>query len=167
MEQDAGVIFASISGLLNTGQKHVEENMARHKWYLFGLSICLFISILSCTREVQERETLERGGLLYKMGDDRPFTGIVIGKGREDYRRKSYAFRKEYKKGVQDGETVFLYPNGKLESKVPYKNGQVHGFMVRYWPNGRPKARIHFVHGMRGGAKGEMFWDEDGRQVKS
>ena len=39
--------------------------------------------------------------------------------------------------------------------------------MMRYYPNGKPKARIHFVDGMRGGLKGEMFWDEKGRQVKN
>jgi hypothetical protein len=141
--------------------------MPRYKWFVLSLSIFMLIFCVSCTQEVQERETVKRGGLLYKMGEDRPYTGIVIGKGREDYRRMAYAFKKEYKKGVQDGETVFLYPNGKLESKVPYKNGEVHGFMMRYWSNGRPKARIHFVNGLRGGLKGEMFWDEDGKQIKS
>ena len=141
--------------------------MLRYKWFVLSLSIFILISIVSCTQEIRERETVERNGLLYKMGDDRPFTGIVIGRGREDYRRVAYDFKKEYKKGVLDGETVFLYPSGKLESKVPYKNGAVHGFMMRYWPNGHPKARIHFVNGMRGGMKGEMFWDKDGKQIKS
>lgn len=138
-----------------------------HKWLIIGFGLVLLVSMVSCTQEVQERDTVERNGLLYKMGEDNPFTGIVVGRGREDYRRVSYDYRKEYKKGILDGETVFIYPNGKLESKVPYKHGEVSGFMMRYWPNGRPKARIHFVDGMRGGAKGEMFWDKNGRQVKS
>jgi len=141
--------------------------MPLYKWFVVSLSMVLLVSIVSCTREVQERETVERNGILHKMGEDDPFTGIVIGRGREDYRRVAYDFRKEYKNGVLDGETVFLYPSGKLESKVPYKNGVVNGFMMRYWPNGRPKARIHFVDGFRGGLKGEMFWDEDGRQINS
>ena len=141
--------------------------MALYKWLICVLCMVLLVSVVSCTDEVQERDTVERNGLLYKMGDDEPFTGIVVGRGREDYRRVAYDFRKEYKKGILDGETVFLYSNGKLESKVPYKNGVVSGFMMRYWSNGRPKARIHFLNGMRGGAKGEMFWDEDGRQVKN
>ncbi len=141
--------------------------MPLNKWFVVSLCMVLFVSFVSCTQEVQERQTVERNGLLYKMGEDRPFTGIVIGRGREDYRRTAYDFRKGYKKGVLDGETVFLYPNGKLESKIPYKNGVVSGFMVRYWPNGRLKARIHFVDGMRGGLKGEMFWDEDGHQIKN
>lgn len=141
--------------------------MTLHKWLIVALCMVLVISVVSCAQEVQERDTVERNGLLFKMGEEKPFTGIVAGRGREDYRRVAYDFRKKYKKGILDGETVFLYSNGKLESKVPYKHGVVSGFMMRYWPNGRPKARIHFIDGMRGGAKGEMFWDEDGRQVNS
>jgi len=141
--------------------------MRLYKWFIVGLSMFLLVCIVSCTQEINESITVERNSLLYKMGEDHPFSGVVIGRGREDYRRKAYDFRKEYKDGILDGETVFLYPNGKLESKVPYKKGLVNGFMVRYWPNGRPKARIHFVNGMRGGVKGEMFWGEDGHQINS
>ena len=130
--------------------------------------IAMFISIglVSCNQIVNESETIKMNDLLYKIGEDQPFTGTVVGKGREDYRRVAYEYKKEYKDGVQDGETVFIYPNGKLESKVPYKNGKVHGFMMRFWPNGRPRARIHFIDGLRGGLRGEMFWDENGHQVK-
>ena len=127
--------------------------------------ILLLMLIVSCGREIQARDTVTVDGLLYEIGQDQPFTGIVIGKGREDYRIESYAFRKEYKDGVPDGESVFIYPSGKLESKVPYKNGKINGFVMRYWPNGKPKARIHFVNDMRGGLKGEMFWDQNGRLI--
>jgi hypothetical protein len=131
------------------------------------LAILLFVSVTSCSQEVLQSDTVTMGGLVYKVGDNHPFTGTVVGKGREDYRRVAYVFKKTYKDGVQDGDTVFLYPDGKLESKVPYKNGKVDGFALRYWPNGKPKARIHFVDGQRGGVKGEMFWDENGRPVQS
>lgn len=123
--------------------------------------------MISCTQEVHERDTFERGGLLYKKGETEPFTGIVIGRGREGYRRQAYDFQKEYKNGVRDGDTIFMYSNGKRESKVPYKGGVIHGQEMRYWANGKPKARIHYEDGMRGGLRGEMFWDERGRQIKS
>ncbi len=141
--------------------------MSFHKLPVAILSIFICLVLASCTREVEERNTIERRGLLYEIGADQPFTGIVNGRGREDYRNRAYDFKKRYQDGVLDGETVFYYSNGKLESKVPYKNGAINGFMMRYYPNGKPKARIHFVNGMRGGLKGEMFWDEKGRQVKN
>jgi antitoxin component YwqK of YwqJK toxin-antitoxin module len=146
--------------------KPPEEMMSLHKMSVVFVSILMCTAIVSCTREVDERNTVERGGLLYEAGAEHPFSGIVTGRGREDYRRVAYDFKKQYKNGVLDGETVFFYPGGKLESKVPYKKGVINGFMVRYWPNGRPKARIHFIDGLRGGLKGEMFWDENGRQIK-
>lgn len=137
------------------------------KWKNGLLIVFVLFSLVACEKEVHQRDTIVLHGLMYQMGADEPFTGIVVGKGREGYRRAAYHYRKEFKNGVQNGETVFLYDNGKLESRVPYKNGKINGFVVRYWRNGRPKARIHFQDGLRGGLKGEMFWDQDGRQVKS
>ena len=131
------------------------------------LSLLISLTLLACTREVEERNTIEREGILYEMGTEQPFTGIVNGRGREDYRTQSYDFKKQYKDGLLDGETIFYYSSGKIESKVPYKKGQINGFMMRYWNNGKPRARIHFVDGMRGGLKGEMFWDKRGRQIKN
>jgi antitoxin component YwqK of YwqJK toxin-antitoxin module len=144
-----------------------EEMMPFHKLSAVFLSLLMCIAMVSCTREVEERNTVERGGLLYEMGAEQPFTGIVNGRGREDYRKKAYDYKKQYKDGVLNGETVFYFSNGKMESKVPYKDGEINGFMIRYWPNGRPKARIHFVNGLRGGLKGEMFWDENGHQIQN
>jgi hypothetical protein len=141
--------------------------MSLHKVAAVFFAILMCLAFISCTREVDERNTVERDGLLYEMGAEHPFSGTVLGRGREGYRTEAYDFKKEYKNGLLDGDTVFLYPNGKLESKISYKKGAINGFMMRYWPNGRPKARIHFVNGLRGGAKGEMFWDENGHQIKN
>jgi hypothetical protein len=144
-----------------------EEMMYLRKLSAAILCVLIGLALVACTREVEERNTIEREGILYEMGTEHPFTGIVNGRGREDYRSQSYDFKKQYKDGLLDGETVFYYSNGKIESKVPYKKGKINGFMMRYWSNGKPKARIHFVDGLRGGLKGEMFWDENGRQIKS
>jgi hypothetical protein len=141
--------------------------MSLHKLSAALLSVLIGLALVACTREIEERNTVERGGLVYQEGAEHPFTGIVKGRGREDYRKKFYDFKKQYKDGVLDGDTVFYFSNGKMESKIPYKNGEINGFMLRYWPNGKPRARIHFVNGLRGGLKGEMFWDENGRQVKN
>lgn len=141
--------------------------MSLHKLVVVFFLILLCFVMVSCTREVEERQTVEREGLLYEIGAKKPFSGIVNGRGREDYRTKIYNFKKRYKGGVLNGETVFYYPNGKMESKIPYNNGEISGFMMRYWPNGKPRARIHFVNGLRGGLKGEMFWDENGHQINN
>ena len=76
--------------------------MVRFKWLFICLLICIILPVVSCTQEIPERETVVRNGLLYKMGEKHPFSGTVIGRGREDYRRKAYDFKKEYKNKINE-----------------------------------------------------------------
>ena len=141
--------------------------MLFQKHVTWGIILLSFFLLLGCAQEIREHETVTRRGLLYKMGENEPFSGIVTGRGRETYHTRLMKFRKVYKDGLLDGETLFYYPNGKVESQVPYIQGKINGSMMRYWSNGKPRARIHFDHGMRGGARGEMFWDKNGHQIRS
>lgn len=123
--------------------------------------------ITSCSTKINASETYERGGLLYRIGDDEPFTGIVQGKAQhEGYRRKPCRFVKEYRKGRLHGRSFFYFLSGKVESIEPYENGVINGVVTRYYENGQLKARLHFVDGLRGGSKGEMFWNEDGTRSR-
>jgi antitoxin component YwqK of YwqJK toxin-antitoxin module len=132
------------------------------KWLIWISLVLMLLTFTACDSEIPEQQTVERGGLLYERGDDNPFTGFVTGRSQERDRIHYYAFKKEYKRGIQDGITLFWYPDGKLESKATYKDGNIDGFLTSYWPDGKPKSRIHFVDGFRGGSKGEMFWDKNG-----
>lgn len=140
--------------------------MLKNRWEIWTLLFILSIAILGCTQTVQEKETFTRRGLLYKLGEKKPFTGFVTGKTYRGYCRKGCEFKKEYKNGVQHGWTYYYYKNGKRESTVPYRKGEIHGSLMQYWPNGKPRARIHFEDGLRGGSRGEMFWDEKGNIIK-
>lgn len=132
---------------------------------VWGLMPLFILFSISCTKEISTHSTVVRRGLLYRTGGDSPYTGIVIGKGRETRHTQAMIFRKSYKNGMLNGETYFYYPNGKIESIVPYTNGKIHGALLCYWPNGKPKSRIHFEKGLRGGMGGEMFWDKNGHQT--
>ncbi len=134
-------------------------------WLKIGFSLLLVMALFACKQEITERETIVRDGVLYRIGEKEPFTGIVTGKGRDGYRRTVCTFEKAYEDGLQHGLTVYWYENGKVESKETYVHGEIHGYVTRYYPNGRPKARIPFEHGMRGG-KGEMFWSPKGGRIK-
>lgn len=111
-----------------------------------------------CNQEISQFQTHHLGGRLYRIGDPEPFTGTVIGKGREGYRRVVCQFKKQYKNGILDGKSYFWYLNGKLESIEPYTNGKLNGLVTRYGTDGKIKMRIHLVDGQRGGESGEMFW---------
>lgn len=121
----------------------------------------------ACSTEIDISKTMQRNGRIYQIGSDEPFTGYVVGKGRnEGYRRHGYTFKKAYQDGVLHGKSYFYFPNGKIESVEPYEGGILDGVVTRYYDNGQVRARIHFVDGYRGGSKGEMFWDRDGNQRK-
>ncbi|MEJ2037577.1 MAG: hypothetical protein P8X55_01400 [Desulfosarcinaceae bacterium] len=124
------------------------------------------VMLSACTPKVDQSEIIIRDNMAYRKGTEDLFTGIVMGKGREGYRSETCTFEKRFKDGVLDGKSEYWYPNGKLESVVPYQMGEIHGIVTRYYENGKIKARMHFVNGMRGGSKGETFWDEDGHQIK-
>jgi antitoxin component YwqK of YwqJK toxin-antitoxin module len=97
------------------------------------------------------------------VGEDKPFTGIVVGKGREAYHQRSLAYEKAYVNGLQDGVTKYWYANGQVESVVPYKAGKIDGIVMRYYPDGKKRSKIHYVGGLRGGDQGEAFWSPDGK----
>lgn len=122
--------------------------------------------VVSCTSKVPASETIVRDGLLFEKGAQTPFSGIVVGKGREGYRREVCRYEKSYENGLLNGRSQYWYEDGTLESIVPYKDGEMHGVVTRYHPNGKIKARIHFENGFRGGSKGEFFWDEEGNVIK-
>lgn len=123
--------------------------------------------LIACTTEIDISKTMQRNGRLYEIGSDEPFTGIVTGKAQNSgYRRHSYTYKKAYQNGQLHGKSYFYFPNGKIESVEPYEKGILDGVVLRYYDNGQVRARIHFVDGYRGGAKGEMFWDRDGKRRK-
>ena len=125
---------------------------------------CLMIlMIVACQTEIHKSETVVRHGVVYQKGHKKPFTGFVVGRGREDYRAQMCRYKKQYKDGLLHGTSTYWYSNGNLESEEPYKNGQINGTVNRYHNNGKMKARIPMKNGLRGGGSGEMFWDRKGK----
>ena len=139
------------------------------KLIYMGLALTIMSAcfLVSCSPKIDASETVKLRDLVYRKGDDKPFTGVVTGKSRhEGYRTQTCLFEKKYKDGKLNGRTLYTYLNGKTESIEPYENGELNGVVTRYYESGQIKARLHFVDGMRGGVKGEMFWDEKGERTK-
>ena len=130
--------------------------------------LILFFTVLmifACQAQIPKSETVTRQGVVFEKGDEKPFTGFVTGRGREDYRTQICRYEKQYKDGILNGTCKFWYPNGKLESVEPYKNGQINGNVIRYYDNGQMKARIPIRNGVRAGSAGEFFWDKKGKLI--
>jgi hypothetical protein len=142
-----------------------EIRMSKMKHLVWGLLPLFILISVGCTKEISSRSTVERRGHIYRIGDETPFTGLVLGKGREARHSQLMTYKKSYKNGLLDGNTYYYYPNGAIESMVPYTQGKIHGALMCYWPNGKPKSRIYYVKGLRGGTGGEMFWDKEGHPL--
>lgn len=135
--------------------------------YTHLIALVLAAALLTaCTTTIPHSKTHKRGPRIYQVNVSKPFTGIVIGKGRESYHSRRLSYEKSYVDGLQEGFTKYRYDNGKLESVVPYKKGKISGVVIRYYSNGKKRSKIHYVGGLRGGDKGEIFWSRDGKVIR-
>lgn len=135
-----------------------------------NLPLALLLSFLlftACSTESPQSEVYKRGGRVYEIGTNEPFSGIVVGRGRERYHQRHLRFQKAYVNGLQEGATKYWYDDGKLESVIHFKKGRIEGIVTRYYPNGKMRSKVHYVNGLRGGGAGEMFWNPDGHIRRS
>jgi antitoxin component YwqK of YwqJK toxin-antitoxin module len=87
---------------------------------------------VGCNREKHYSETQERGGVLYIVNEDKPYTGIVF----NNHDNGNLRYEAPYKNGLKNGEVVSYYQNGQLRVKANYKNGQYDGSYQEYFDNG-------------------------------
>jgi len=158
-------IATSTEGLNAHKSRIGDIRMSMVKRFAWGLLPLFILLSVGCTKEISAKSTVEHRGHLYRIGAKTPFTGVVIGKGREARHSQLLTYKKSYQNGVLDGNSYYYYPNGTIESMVPYTQGKINGALISYWPNGKPKSRISFVNGLRGGDGGEMFWDKNGHPL--
>jgi hypothetical protein len=154
----------------NMKQLHI-NNQHIHAGYIINIGVkCIaFLTILmifGCQAEIPRSETVVRRGVVYQKGEEKPFSGYVVGRAREGYRPQIYRYKKQYKDGILNGMSQFWYPNGKLESVEPFVDGKINGNVIRYYRDGQMKSRIPMKNGMRSGGAGELFWDKNGKLIK-
>ena len=132
-----------------------------------AMLIALFLlSLCSCDEHLDMTQIVLRNGIVYKKGETQPFSGLIVGKDHKGYRGALRHYKKRYKNGVLNGKSEYWFQNDKLEGIEYYEDGRIHGIASRYYDNGKIRSRIHFVNGLRGGSKGEMFWDRNGKLRK-
>lgn len=67
-----------------------------------------------------------------------------------------------YKDGFEEGENIYLYPNGSIESFSIMKRGRVFGEIREYFENGNIKSIIHSEYGI---VLTKKEWDESGNLI--
>ena len=158
--------------------------MIKHnKYYKYVLKLSiLLIAVISfgCGQKKYDsgKDLVTKNGLIYKIGEKKPFTGKVKGKANNK------AIEYEVRNGLKDGEFVLYFPNGNieikgkivegenegqwnyyypnrsLESQGNFKDDLVNGKWLWYFPNGNLKEEGKYVAGER---EGEWFsYNDDG-----
>ena len=115
------------------------------------LGVFLLVSVLSFSAErtLSFEDTFqdEKTGIVYAIGEETPYTGIV-----EDYKffieDRFLEGRAIFKDGLMEGTFKVLYPNGKIARIVIYKNGKTEGIQKVYYESGIIKRETSHKNGL-------------------
>ena len=75
----------------------------------------------------------EINGLVYVVGDEKPFTGKIVQKHENGQTQIEYS----YTKGKLSGSTKVFDENGKIERALSFENGKLSGTQKIFHPNGQ------------------------------
>jgi len=148
---------------------HFKDNVV-FKLFLKTILFIVFILFTSCGRYYSDQHIeIKEDGLIYKVGQDNPFTGRIIdtlenkileyevvdGLKNGEFRVSSVEGIVSIMGNVEDnmniGEWIYFYPNGQLESKGKFNNDLPEGRWNWYYPNGNVKESGTFLEGIKTG----------------
>ena len=74
------------------------------------LPVLSLLIIISCSKEIQLDQLVERNGLSYEVNNEKPFTGSTL----SYYSNDQLESRIEYKDGLKDGLSETFNKNGQI-----------------------------------------------------
>ena len=120
------------------------------------LPLLSLLIIISCSKEIYIEEVVERGGLIYEVNSDEPFTGSVV----DYWDNNQLESRREYKNGIPNGLTEEYYKNGQVEYKRTFKDGlPIDGYYEEYHYNGNLKSKFNVKDGEVFGLRENFYSD--------
>ena len=123
--------------------------------------LILLIPLLTYGQEVEtlhRRHTEEKEGLLFKIGSDTPFSGIMIDRYWSGQKRAEGYF----KDGKREGLFTGWHENGQKSGELYFKDGKEEGLHTQWHENGQKRAELYFKDGKQEG----LFtgWHENGQK---
>ena len=119
------------------------------------LIITALMLIVGCSKTIDVDKLVERGGLLYEVNSDKPFSG----EGVSYYSNGQKKWEATYKDGERDGLSTTWYENGQKWLEGTYKDGELDGKFTEWYENGKKKEEITWKDGK---FIERTEWDEDG-----
>jgi len=81
----------------------------------------LLASLLYPQSKMDINNLIDRGGLLYTLNDNKPYTGKVFSFNEKGHKESEMT----YKYGKEDGKWTWWYENGQKSSEGIYKDGEL------------------------------------------
>ena len=123
------------------------------------LIITALMLVVGCSSDPIDGSTLiEKGGLMYAPGSDKPYSGDAVWHYNSEVNRKEGTF----KNGVPDGVWTKWYSNGQKCEEETYKDGKIDGLYTYWYENGQKKSESTYRYGRWNLGK---CWDEDGNEM--
>ena len=102
------------------------------------LPILSLLIIISCSKEIQLDQLVERNGLSYEVNNEKPFTGTTL----SYHSNSQLESRIEYKNGLKDGLSETFNENGQILESENYKENVLNGLLEHFHENGQLKVKI-------------------------
>lgn len=97
--------------------------------------------------QINNSELEKKEGILYKKGEEKPFTGISI----TYYENGNRETTVEFKNGVLNGEMEHWYLTGEKQVHGKMHNGTKNGLWVSWFPNGNLKKKGKYKDNIENG----------------
>ena len=107
----------------------------------------------------------DREGILYRIGSDEPFTGVVaepFPDSVDGVEEGVVARKSTYMEGRLEGARTW-HPDGTLESEATFAGGALDGVLTHWFSNGQMRMQKEYRAGQQHGSGKE--WYEDGQQM--
>jgi len=149
--------------------------------------IMFLLTLTSCGKErIEDKSKLEaRDGIIYVIGETKPYTGTFIekyengdtreiinfkngkvhGKHERYYKNGQLAMIRFPKNGKNDGEFKNYYENGNLRTEDKYINGKNDGVSRMYYENGQLWRESKYKNGEK--VAPTKWFDENGNPKPS
>jgi antitoxin component YwqK of YwqJK toxin-antitoxin module len=92
---------------------------------------------------IDKNETEEKNGIVYKIGEKKPYTGITTGYDEYVIDNK-FKIEINYKDGKKNGISRWYNKNGVLEYEDNYKDGKAEGIAIGYYESGAHRCERNY-----------------------
>jgi len=124
---------------------------------LLSLLTLLIFSCSETQKELPLDQLVKRNGLMYEVNKEKPFTGNVFVK----FKNQQYALRGSFDEGLKTGEWTQYFENGQINRRSSYKDSLLSGLSESYTEKGQLTLKQNYIDGELDGLEEQYFENGD------